>query len=808
MSSYAKILSLAYNSAVATKTSALKSHYRSLRLIKEPGAINPGADSTVTNVLLNGKCIDPETRNLYVFYIDTFYGSSWIIEINLDTRVQTVVYYDKENNIGFDPKYKIYNPKVVNGRIIWTDNKNPIYQMDIARAKKSYELRIGYGQYPNTVEWDSATAFGIEQIVSNGKRYYKSLVDNNTGIEPRSDDGSNWQDLKCLIEDAYYSMNVENFYFAPIPPKFPPTIEYVSVDSRKINNLKQTLFQVAYRYIYMDWRKSTFSPASIVALPQAEEDVSTGLVNEQISLNNALRIKVNLGGEEVRAVEIIARSSDDPSKWFLIDTIEKFEEQERNDEVSRTAELDYSDCAITIPASTVVNLSNASASRNNSILSPLPPSALNSYISSSESGMNFADTDSGFASAVAAAITCPPGYAKIVSRPSWLIIADSGALSLPDGTYFTSGSSLYCYPLEANTGALRSGNVVLGNDYGDSCIILVSQNAYVAPPPVPITPSVQVDPLDVSGMTIVVASASGMTLSNLITFSLTPNHPGYSEGEEFTIYWRALVNGVNYGNHSFEVLDQLANSISISLTDVLAVGDSVVIYLSADSYLDSTPSTTNASIGVMQPLPPTQSSIDASSSNMTFTETGGSGEAQTSVITCPPGTCVISTIPAWLTVQGTGGYNLYAGAIIPSGITLSIFPTEDNAGSERSGYVEFTNDYGDTASIYVYQAAASTPPLGAPVSSDYEVSSGDTSGMSVLFSGFVYSGDAILYASITPEHPTLSSWTMYWKAYINGVFMGSGSYDASNTSEDRTFILNDDAYVGDEINIVFSSVYF
>lgn len=195
MSSYAKILSLSYNSAVATKTVAQKTYFRSVRLIKEAGTDNPGADSTVTNVLLNGKCIDPETRNLYVFYIDTYFNASWIIEINIDTRVQTVVYYDKYNAIGFDPKYKIHNARVVEGRIIWTDNKNPIYQMDIKRAKKSFELKIGYGQYTTTVEWDENTAYGIDQIVSNGKKYYKSLIDANGGNEPKSDDGSNWLDL-------------------------------------------------------------------------------------------------------------------------------------------------------------------------------------------------------------------------------------------------------------------------------------------------------------------------------------------------------------------------------------------------------------------------------------------------------------------------------------------------------------------------------------------------------------------------------------------------------------------------------------
>jgi len=323
----AKYFSVAYNSAVTTKSVALKSHFHSVRFIKETGAANPERESHVTNILLNGNCIDAENRKLYVFYIDIHYGASWIIEIDIDDRTQTVVYYDRDNNIGFDQLYKIYNAKVVHGKLIWTDNKNPVYQMDIARAKNSVAYGIGYGYFPNTKEWNRLVTYSMYEIVSNGTRFYKAKA-YNINIEPRFDvAGVTWEEL-CSIEEAYYSMNIENFYFAPAPPKMPPIVIYEAQENRKINNLQQTLFQISYRYIYMDWRKSTFSPASIVPLPQAEEETSTGLANEQISLNNSLKITVNLGGEEVRTVEVIGRSSEDPSKWFLIETIEKFIDQE------------------------------------------------------------------------------------------------------------------------------------------------------------------------------------------------------------------------------------------------------------------------------------------------------------------------------------------------------------------------------------------------------------------------------------------------------------------------------------------------
>lgn len=362
MSELSKVISLSYDSAGATITSALKTYYRSVRLIKNSGTINPTAGSKYTNILLCGNCVDPATRNIYVFYIDMFYNAAWIIEINIDSRVQTVVYYDKLNKIGFDPLHKIYNPRVVFGRIIWTDNKNPIYQMDVARAKKSFALGIGYGQNEVMAEWVTTTAYPIGRIVSNGTNFYQALV-YNSGTEPRLDNGDTWKKL-CLIEDAYYSMNIENFYFEAMPPKHPPVVTYQSDDTRKVNNLRQTLFQIAYRYVYMDWRKSTFSPASIVPVPQAEEETATGLANEQISLNNKLNINFNTGGEEVRAIEIIGRSSQDPSKWFLIDTIYKFTEQERGNEISITSLPGYVSMQMTIMPPTVIHADAPSVTIN------------------------------------------------------------------------------------------------------------------------------------------------------------------------------------------------------------------------------------------------------------------------------------------------------------------------------------------------------------------------------------------------------------------------------------------------------------
>ena len=350
----AKYFSLSYDSIAVTKSTALKTHYHSVRFIKIPGSENAGKESYITNILLCGNCKDPENRKIYAFYIDTLYGGAWIIEIDVDNRVQKIVYYDRYNAIGFSAAHKIRNPRVVNGRIIFTDDKNPIYQIDIERAKASYYYGIGYNNFP-TEEWSESAFYLSTQIVSSGSAFYKAISD-NANIEPGKDSGVTWEWL-CSLEDAYYSMNIENFYFAAIPPNEAPIVEYRADTERNINNLKQTLYQFAYRYVYMDWRKSTFSPASEVPLPQGEEETSTGLANEGISVNNSLRIKVNLGGEEVRAIDVVARSSDDPASWFLVNTIEKFELADLESVVSRLTQASTQDLIISVKTPSVINIS-------------------------------------------------------------------------------------------------------------------------------------------------------------------------------------------------------------------------------------------------------------------------------------------------------------------------------------------------------------------------------------------------------------------------------------------------------------------
>ena len=577
MSDTAKILTLAYDSGVATKDIALKTNYLSVRLLKISGVLSNNQGSEY-NVKYLGKAIDAESRCLYVLYIDIFYNSAWIIEINLDNRVCTVVYYDKDNAIGFDYTYKIRNPKVVHGRLVWTDDKNPIYQMDIARAKKSFYYKIGYGNYPTVAEWSSTSTYGEDEICSDGNYFYKSVVGANSGHQPNLDDGTYWERL-CLVEDAYYSQNVENFYFEAMPPAMPPTVEYTSDDTRRINSLKQTLFQFAYRYVYMDWRKSTFSPASVVALPSGEEEANTGLANELMSINNGLTITVNTGGEEVRAIEIIARSSADPSKWYLIETINKFDEEEKAGEVSLLAGIDKNTVTISIPAPTVLNVNIADPDSYVPFTITIPaPAIIIYFLDATVKSMTWAAVDEGSADQLLSTITVQGGapFTQIEAIPAWLTVYDTvGLTEMHVGDTVTDGMILALYPTVSNTGPYRSGDFIISDTYDNSVEIFVEQNRSLSQP----TVELMEHPEAPNEMTISDDSGVASTGNTWVEITFTPNHPSYGFLVNFTMNYILWRNGVNVGSGTFMATNLQSNIQWLEMSETGQPGDAIIIYL-------------------------------------------------------------------------------------------------------------------------------------------------------------------------------------------------------------------------------------
>jgi uncharacterized protein (TIGR02145 family) len=473
------VVSLAYNSAIITREAIISANYLSVRFIKDSNILSPLYPSTTYSVLLNGDCIDQENRKLYPFYIDTYYNQAWIFEIDIDTRKQTVVFFDSLNRIGFNADFKIYNARVVQGRLIWTDNNMPEYQMDVNRAKKSFYYGIGYGLYPTVTEWDSTANYLAGMIVWRGRYFYKCLQ-YSSGIDPLGNTAY-WENL-CLVEEAYYSTDPHNFYFAAIPPYFCPIATYMSDSQRKTNNLRQTIWQFAYRYVYMDYRKSTFSPACVPDMPDSEEEVASGLANELHELNNVLKVRINTGGEEVRKIEVVARSNQDPSTWYLIEVIDKFIELEGTSfqSLSPISEPLRGDITISIPIPVVINSGITLHTEMDVALSIPTPSVYNYNLSFSVVGMAWDGIDEGAGRARHTTVTCKINligtHAFITDIPTWITVMH-GIDAMALGDMVNDTWILDVYPTDANYGSERWGDLELTDTKGNTARVSLTQHA-------------------------------------------------------------------------------------------------------------------------------------------------------------------------------------------------------------------------------------------------------------------------------------------------------------------------------------------
>lgn len=97
-----------------------------------------------------------------------------------------------------------------------------------------------------------------------------------------------------------------------------------SVTNQKVsvNNLRNSLFQFKYRYVFADFEKSVWSSASIVPLPNQD---SLLLTEDDITKNCRISVSMSTGGLDVEKIELSARQTKDgvTSDWFLIDSFDK-----------------------------------------------------------------------------------------------------------------------------------------------------------------------------------------------------------------------------------------------------------------------------------------------------------------------------------------------------------------------------------------------------------------------------------------------------------------------------------------------------
>lgn len=268
-----------------------------------------------------GKAADLGNRKIYLFFHTQGGGDDYIVEYNAATGQWAVVLRDENDLLGFDEDYPILDARVLNGVLFWTDNNQQPRQLNITRAK-NYQANglAGYDFY-SLYGW--VLTYSTDDIVVYGASIYKSLQDNNVGKIP-PDEPTWWTEVD-EIDDCYPYLDADILDFDARPPKYAPTVEYHTDNSRKTNNIRGKLFQFAYRHIYRDGRRSVFSDASKVAIPQNEE-YNNGEYVDNMSLNNFLSVIVYTGSMEVKSIVIIVRNSEDTSTWYKAGTVQMYSE--------------------------------------------------------------------------------------------------------------------------------------------------------------------------------------------------------------------------------------------------------------------------------------------------------------------------------------------------------------------------------------------------------------------------------------------------------------------------------------------------
>jgi len=106
------------------------------------------------------------------------------------------------------------------------------------------------------------------------------------------------------------------------PPSMPIKCAYENDYNITVNNLKNSLFQFIYRFVYDDNQKSVWSSGSIVPLPY--EPFSQTIDNNRF-YNARISLYLQTGGANIKKIEIAMRQAGDnaTSDYYLIDSLDK-----------------------------------------------------------------------------------------------------------------------------------------------------------------------------------------------------------------------------------------------------------------------------------------------------------------------------------------------------------------------------------------------------------------------------------------------------------------------------------------------------
>lgn len=129
-------------------------------------------------------------------------------------------------------------------------------------------------------------------------------------------------DTTALLTGGYpATLTAQHIQAIPYAPNFPPTAAYSNDANKKVNNLKNSLFQFKYQYVYKDNRISAWSPISKLPTPSIEIIFGSSMPS---FIDNRIDITLNTGDSIVKQIRVAARLGN-LGDFFLIETLDKAE---------------------------------------------------------------------------------------------------------------------------------------------------------------------------------------------------------------------------------------------------------------------------------------------------------------------------------------------------------------------------------------------------------------------------------------------------------------------------------------------------
>jgi hypothetical protein len=212
-----------------------------------------------------------------------------------------------------------YNDELRGKLIIFNANSSGldgIYKMstlDSAAATRIYQA--GTASYPNILNFNTVNKIHSVNILYGETEADDILLFVDSLGRPTK------MKMSRFIANEYSASEINRTYIDVHvnPPLSPIKCTYEHDNAVTANNVRDSLFQFRYRFVYDDNERSTWSQASITPLP-------FDYLRQQGTKNNSrIALFMSSGGSNVKKIEIAAKETkgESTSDYFLVDSIDK-----------------------------------------------------------------------------------------------------------------------------------------------------------------------------------------------------------------------------------------------------------------------------------------------------------------------------------------------------------------------------------------------------------------------------------------------------------------------------------------------------